>query len=238
MPVSRLSKKSRGSATRARPASQAPQAPLSTTMTAREWRALTSRSGSNQVTHSAVAPAPAPAEVPNGSERCNACKKLKITSSRPAAVCALCKIRVCNSCKSTKDIKAIQDHNGEAIPEIALGKNDQEKKILQDYLEESKTTLKNVFRQMLQEMETKKWTYKDGANADVALTKSDEICLECFATVWSDLLYKYRTSIQSSLPESIKKRPNCWYGDECKTQIHNAQHSEKYNHICNKKPGK
>ena len=68
--------------------------------------------------------------------------------------------------------------------------------------------------------------------SDVELKKSDAICRNCMTPIWIDLIFKYRVSIQNLLPEGIKRRPNCWWGKECRTQTHNPAHSKHYNHIC------
>jgi len=57
--------------------------------------------------------------------------------------------------------------------------------------------------------------------------------------VWLDLIFKYRLSVQNSMPAQVKSRPDCWYGKECYTQGHNSHHAQKYNHACpNKKKSK
>ncbi len=65
--------------------------------------------------------------------------------------------------------------------------------------------------------------------------KDSELCLPCFNRLWNELLYIYRVSIQGFLPKEVRERPNCWYGNECRTQIHKQDHAKKYNHICDKR---
>ena len=74
--------------------------------------------------------------------------------------------------------------------------------------------------------------------ADRALKKADMVCQMCMNKIWGELLYRWRETLNAAMPDSVKKRPNCWFGRECKTQSHNQQHAAKYNHICEnmKKP--
>lgn len=66
------------------------------------------------------------------------------------------------------------------------------------------------------------------------LKKEDVTCDSCFKQLWNELLYNYRISINDSLPREVGERPNCWYGDECRTQVHNIEHARRFNHICRK----
>ena len=67
---------------------------------------------------------------------------------------------------------------------------------------------------------------------NVKLTKVSYICQECSGLLWDFLLYKYRELIDNDLEGHIKSRTKCWYGKECKTQVHNLAHAQKLNHIC------
>jgi|LakMenEpi03Aug12_release.lakeMendotaPanAssembly.Ray.scaffolds.fasta_scaffold347433_3 hypothetical protein len=33
------------------------------------------------------------------------------------------------------------------------------------------------------------------------------------------------------MPESIKKRPPCYWGINCRTMEHNLEHAKRYNHM-------
>ena len=49
----------------------------------------------------------------------------------------------------------------------------------------------------------------------------------------SSPLCRYREALPAGeLPDAVLRRPNCWYGSECRTQVHNRQHAERLNHIC------
>eukprot|EP00826_Nyctotherus_ovalis_P002825 TRINITY_DN10569_c0_g1_i11.p2 TRINITY_DN10569_c0_g1~~TRINITY_DN10569_c0_g1_i11.p2 ORF type:complete len:240 (-),score=49.28 TRINITY_DN10569_c0_g1_i11:38-757(-) len=228
MPVGKIPK-GKKSRTRAQPV---PQRPSSRSMTATQWRDLTSAGGS------AVLPQQEERKRPRGSEQCEACDNYKITAASPATVCTLCRRKWCQDCAAAGGIKTLSAHKAADIPDDALNRNEYERKLLTDYLKAKKVRVREIFIKELAEMENTKWTYKNVGDEDVVLKKDDNICAECFEPVWTDLIYRYREAIQSSMPEAARKRQNCWYGKECTTQAHNPNHAKNYNHICNKRPDK
>jgi hypothetical protein len=52
---------------------------------------------------------------------------------------------------------------------------------------------------------------------NVALNSNSYICINCSALLWSEVLYKYREKISDRIPNSVSRRPKCWYGKECRT---------------------
>ena len=68
--------------------------------------------------------------------------------------------------------------------------------------------------------------------SDRQLRRTDTICHFCMERIWPELLYYWRESLKPAMPDSVKNRPDCWYGKECKTQATNLVHAQKYNHIC------
>jgi hypothetical protein len=166
------------------------------------------------------------------AKKCVECKK---QLKRPAAVCSLCHLKVCHDCKFFQEVIPIEDHKANSIPETAFNRNDYEKKIFIDHLEKQKRNLVNEFKRKLKEMESNKWKYKDKQNSNVILKRTDPVCKKCFDTIWGDMLYRHRQSLDSAMPVKIKKRPNCWYGRYCTTQSKNLDHAKRFNHICEKK---
>lgn len=229
MPVGKIPKGGRRAASRAQPA---PRRPTARSMTATQWRDLTSSGGSS------ILPQQEERKRGRAGEQCVACNRYKITAANPAVVCTLCQLKVCNDCKVARGINSLNNHKPTAIPDSALNGNEYERKLLSDYLKGKKVRITEILTRELTEMENNRWTYKNSLNTDVALGRNDEICTDCFNTVWEDLVYRYREGIQSLMPEAVKKRQNCWYGKECKTQTHNPGHAKNFNHICNKRADK
>ena len=57
--------------------------------------------------------------------------------------------------------------------------------------------------------------------------------MDCLSPAWSAMLYAYRAAIPAAdLPADVAARPNCWYGQECRTQLHNLGHAQRLNHVC------
>ena len=86
-------------------------------------------------------------------------------------------------------------------------------------------TVGKLTKELINKLQKREFKYKD-------LKTDNEVCKKCFVQVWEVLLYKYRVSIKSKLPESVNKRSDCWYGKECRTQKHDKEHAKTYNHIC------
>ena len=200
--------------------------PAGRTMTIAEWRELTSTGSNSQE------------ERKRGVRQCPICKRTKLTNTHPGIECMICQTQACNPCAGKTKLIPLENHNVSQMPKEALGHNDYEQKILTDYLTAKRITLKTVFKEELKAMERTKWTYKNPTGRDITLNKDSHVCNDCFSTVWSDFIYRYRTSVQSSMPTSVKRRGNCWYGKECTTQAHNSTHAQKYNHICDKRSDK
>lgn len=58
-------------------------------------------------------------------------------------------------------------------------------------------------------------------------------CNSCFERIFCSLAYQYRLAIPpAELPEHVTRRPDCWYGQSCRTQRHNPSHAERLNHVC------
>lgn len=64
-------------------------------------------------------------------------------------------------------------------------------------------------------------------------------CLGCGVTLFSfvlpltclPLLGRWAAD-PSLVPAHARSRPTCWYGRDCRTQVHNAGHASRFNHIC------
>lgn len=213
--------KAKSAKPRARPRLIPSQTPPSR-VTFREWTRLTSSKASIEMEEAKR----------EERENCGGCeKKVK----KPAAVCSLCHRRFCRDCKYFQEAVPLEKHKANSIPESAFSRNDYEKKILIDYLEKKQWTLAHEFKKKLKEMQARRWKYKDAASSLVTLKPSDPVCRKCFDTVWGDMLYRYRESLNSAVPDAVKRRPKCWFGRECTAQARDLDHAKKYNHICEKK---
>ncbi|CAD5117087.1 DgyrCDS5900 [Dimorphilus gyrociliatus] len=58
----------------------------------------------------------------------------------------------------------------------------------------------------------------------------EELWLELMEILGNGVL----TLNRSLCGRDITRRPNCWYGSECRTQGHNVPHAKAYNHVCSR----
>eukprot|EP00035_Acanthoeca_spectabilis_P012131 m.214903 g.214903 ORF g.214903 m.214903 type:complete len:533 (-) comp15537_c0_seq8:17-1615(-) len=71
------------------------------------------------------------------------------------------------------------------------------------------------------------------AAADVGTGDDCVTCGSCSDQLWRRAVDDWRFAADASLvPAHAQSRPNCWYGQECRTQVHNAGHAARFNHIC------
>jgi hypothetical protein len=141
------------------------------------------------------------------------------------AECIICSKAACSNCCKPNKLLSLNKHSTTTIPQSSFSKNEYEQKILKDYLNYLGIT--DLKKEILKTIVKDGWKYKGKE-----LKPSDILCEDCFKKVWNDLLYEYRKSVNDSLPKKVKKRSNCWYGKDCKTQVHNQDHAKKYNHVC------
>ncbi|KAF8601466.1 hypothetical protein BDV93DRAFT_524646 [Ceratobasidium sp. AG-I] len=64
------------------------------------------------------------------------------------------------------------------------------------------------------------------------------ICKRCVSLIAMEGIQAWWTSKKEAgvFPPEVANLPNCWYGRECRTQSHNVQHAERYNHNCDPQP--
>jgi len=56
---------------------------------------------------------------------------------------------------------------------------------------------------------------------EVPLNADSAICDLCWKDLWFQMVFAYRTSITADLPPSVKDRPICYWGVNCRTMEHN-----------------
>eukprot|EP00037_Helgoeca_nana_P002510 m.34320 g.34320 ORF g.34320 m.34320 type:complete len:376 (-) comp12638_c0_seq1:277-1404(-) len=60
-------------------------------------------------------------------------------------------------------------------------------------------------------------------------------CGICSDMLWRRAIDDWRWAADTTLvPAHAQSRPICWYGRDCRTQIHNAGHASRFNHICDR----
>lgn len=109
--------------------------------------------------------------------------------------------------------------------------NAYEVQVLKDYLTSKDITVQQMWNECIEKVESGDYTYCPPGRTP--LTPDTVLCSFCLPCVVSNLALKYRWDIDpEELPEEIRSRPNCWWGPNCRTQLHNANHCRTRNHIC------
>lgn len=68
------------------------------------------------------------------------------------------------------------------------------------------------------------------AAKDIKLDNHAVVCDLCWSDLWFQMVLAFRIEISSELPANVRDRPICYWGINCRTMDHNADHAKKYNH--------
>ncbi|ESO97402.1 hypothetical protein LOTGIDRAFT_159433 [Lottia gigantea] len=102
----------------------------------------------------------------------------------------------------------------------------------QNYLESKNITIKELLKICLEKKES--GVYNGRATyAEVNLNSNSVLCYACGLRNFKELVYQYRCDIpEEDLPDEVNKKPNCYWGKNCRTQKNKPQHATRFNHIC------
>ncbi|KAJ6230638.1 histone H3.1 [Anaeramoeba flamelloides] len=118
------------------------------------------------------------------------------------------------------------------LPAQSFNWNTHEQKIVKDYLKKMNITMDELYHSCIQDVTDKKFTKKEMPKYHW-INKHSQICTKCWPTVFSELLYAWRSKIpKHHLPKDVTDRIDCWYGRNCRTQKHNLLHAQNLNHVC------
>nr|CCC95784.1 unnamed protein product [Trypanosoma congolense IL3000] len=124
------------------------------------------------------------------------------------------------------------------LPSKAFRGNAVEQGILFQYLVGKQLSPGFVWEEYVRKLSSDQWV-PDIPCVNGPLSASSALCSECIEALFAAMLFHYRCSLpRDQLPSAVAERPNCWYGLECRTQFHNRQHANKYNHACHQKKRK
>ncbi|CAI8049022.1 E3 ubiquitin-protein ligase CHFR [Geodia barretti] len=162
-------------------------------------------------------------------------RRAEADSNTPPQKCALCNQPFChmywgcsqpgcNGCLSLfKDMEV-----SEASLSSSINENPFEWNVLKDYLQGQSKTVKDMLRECISRLDSGQHHC-----SDLRITSDVVTCRRCALTPMKQLVYLYRSDIPTSdLPESARRRPDCHWGKNCRTQKHNASHAARYNHVC------
>jgi len=108
-----------------------------------------------------------------------------------------------------------------------LARNIQETSALAQYIKQNDFTVERILNDLANATPTTKDPYP-GWSAD------DWLCLECLVTMIKVRLMNWwlAEKVKGNVPGALPIKEDCWYGDECRTMIHNPTHAAKLNHLC------
>ncbi|XP_033748053.1 E3 ubiquitin-protein ligase CHFR-like isoform X2 [Pecten maximus] len=138
-----------------------------------------------------------------------------------------CKKVDCNGCIGIfKDIR----FGKKCLPSLIL-ENQHESEVFKNYLEKNNLSVKYVLEQCLAKLDKGEFTFRDAA--PVQIDGNTALCYACALRKFKDLAYLFRFSIKKTdLPAAVVSRPDCHWGKNCRTQRHNVNHAQRFNHVC------
>ncbi|XP_078337680.1 E3 ubiquitin-protein ligase CHFR-like isoform X2 [Crassostrea virginica] len=106
-----------------------------------------------------------------------------------------------------------------------------ESEILKNYLEEKKMTLNEMRDVCMQKLD--EGTYKCIDQNRARFSSESTVCYPCALRNFRDLAYAFRADIKKEdLPENVRRRNDCYWGKNCRTQRNKPHHAQNFNHIC------
>ncbi|XP_067686122.1 E3 ubiquitin-protein ligase CHFR-like [Haliotis asinina] len=109
--------------------------------------------------------------------------------------------------------------------------NASESAIFKDYLEANNISVRDVLKDSLAKLEAGQYKCFDQMRG--AVNGETYFCYMCGMRNFRDLAYQYRKDIpKEKLPEEVRRRSDCYWGKNCRTQRNKPHHAANFNHIC------
>jgi len=158
---------------------------------------------------------------PGRSQSCHFCHGL---------FCELYFGRPCLAPNETGHFRELSLHTMNQLPTNCLNSNSAERDILLNWMGKKSMSVDQLFKDICLGLESKKWKLK---YQGIDVSSHDICCKACATNIFSQLIYSYREAIpKTEFPQETQIKPDCYYGNECRSQSHNVSHSLRYNHIC------
>ncbi|XP_065178136.1 E3 ubiquitin-protein ligase CHFR-like [Sycon ciliatum] len=156
----------------------------------------------------------------------------------PPQECALCKQFYCHqywTCKRVGCAGCLNQFQQMKFPDNVLSqlvnKNAVESKVLTDHLKAEGKTTSNLLQECVKKLGDGVYSTQDSQTG--RLTAEAVLCFRCAVRNLGELAFQYRRDIPAaSLPEATRRRPDCHWGRECRTQWNKPHHAERFNHVC------
>ncbi|KAM9982877.1 hypothetical protein ACTFIZ_007400 [Dictyostelium cf. discoideum] len=195
----------------------------------------------NQITGYQCPESPANATYATQTKHLNCSNCYKIFPKEPVEPvgirCGFCHNAFCNlyqACPKGGNFGKMKDLPVNNLPNDAFGGNQFEVKILNDYLTKNVKTVRQLYLDILEDIDSKKLVIPTSSNIIMPTIPCSEQyrCLGCASHFFSKTLFYYRLSIPKEKLPDYANRDNCYYGKSCRTQFSKFDHAKKLNHIC------
>ena len=130
--------------------------------------------------------------------------------------------------------------------------------VLVDYLTAKGITPTDCFKGCVDRLDKGEFKFT-GVSMTPNITSQNHTCNGCATALFSELAFDYLKAVPKkdlpgwrhlpifsetvfftwahsffflSFPGNAATRPYCYYGKNCRTQAHNVQHRQRYNHVC------
>ncbi len=160
--------------------------------------------------------------------------------------CAICRSYFCNlylpPCQKNGPKLGVLGRRGESckIQPVYFRNNRVEMDAFKNLLISQKTTLKDMFHDMLGLAESGRFQFminkKISRNPPVQqkmirLNKHSPICDNCWRELWFQMIFMFVRENSYLMPDTIKNRPVCYWGINCRTMQHNIEHAKRFSHM-------
>ncbi|RNA30277.1 E3 ubiquitin- ligase CHFR isoform X3, partial [Brachionus plicatilis] len=149
----------------------------------------------------------------------------------PKQNCTMCFTPYCNlywGCNKGGCKKCLV-HFKDFVPDndclnLLINENQYESQLFSDWVVRKNKKIEDIFQDCLAKLKLGKYRLQ-AVNINDALDKI--VCRKCAAKLFSELAYQFRSEISNEqiFNNDDQRRPDCYWGKECRTQKHNLNHS-------------
>jgi len=138
----------------------------------------------------------------------------------------------CGAFAGKNFLRKLQEHEFATIPPSSLMNNQAEVKYAMDILAFNHLPgVNGLWQDIIDCIQQNKITQPATFQKPIKLHMI--ACRNCAQSIFENSIYKWRASLPpEKVPPLVSSRPDCFYGKNCRTQLHKIDHATKYNHVC------
>ncbi|KAL0479112.1 hypothetical protein AKO1_007976 [Acrasis kona] len=166
---------------------------------------------------------------------CNFCSQVMTENDLRCDICS--QVGLCTGCGPRR----LTEHQTVVVipTEHPILRNRYEREIILSFMSHNNVTPQELYNECIRELMDPNaavpQSYVNNHHLTTVRSNPDlTVCKHCIDTrIFPELVYQYRARIPNErLPATVTARPNCWYGRECNTMVHNTRHAQNFNHVC------